>query len=220
MKIEIIYTDDYALIVSDEKIKEKDWFFNGEHILQASRITDIIIDTEGQWSEIKTSKKIIAHRPLTDAPILEGVPLLPEFGKEDDVKRISLEMGKEFYIGGNYDFENGVRKGYNKAKETYKYTVDDMIACWKYASMDKHQIIGDQIGDHYLSFIQSLQQPKRPKSILLETVGDTETINRCKNFNVEIGCVASKCTCENLSISKTITNSQGQTELIGTYYYE
>jgi hypothetical protein len=46
-------------ITSDEEIKEGDWFFNGENVLQASRITDIIIDTEGQWSEIKTSKKII-----------------------------------------------------------------------------------------------------------------------------------------------------------------
>jgi hypothetical protein len=101
MKHEIIYTEHYALIVSDEEIKEKDWFFNGEHVLQASRITDIIIDTEGQWSEIKTSKKVIAHRPLSDAPILEGVPLLPEFSKKDDVEKKSRDFVKT--LGGSQE---------------------------------------------------------------------------------------------------------------------
>ena len=47
--------------------------------------------------------------------------------------------------------------GYNKAKETL-YTEEDMIKCWKYASIDKHQGFGDQIGDNYKSFIQSLKK--------------------------------------------------------------
>jgi hypothetical protein len=39
------------------------------------------------------------------------------------------------------------------------FTLEDMKKCWEYASIDKHQIFGDQIGDSYMSFIQSLQQP-------------------------------------------------------------
>jgi hypothetical protein len=206
MKHEIIYTEHYALIVSDEEIKEKDWFFNGEHVLQASRITDIIIDTEGQWSEIKTSKKVIAHRPLEDAPILEGVPLLPEFNKKDDVEKKSRDFVK--YVGGSQEQRLAFIDGYLEAKETYKYTVDDMIACWKYASMDKHQIIGDQIGDHYLSFIQSLQQPKRPKCFECEM----EQLPSNESFGLDYGSFNLK--------PKTITNSQNQTELVGEYIYE
>jgi hypothetical protein len=208
MKVEIIYTEHYALIVSDEKIVEGSFIYE-TNIGEVSKVDKWYCEILEKGVKVEPSVKVIAHRPLSDAPILEGVPLLPEFGKEDDVKRISLEMGKEFYIGGNYDFENGVRKGYNKAKETYKYTEEDL----RKALLIKH----DGLSVDYV--IQSLQT-KRSKSILLETVGDTETINRCENFDIEIGCVASKCTCENLSIPKTITNSQGQTELIGTYYYE
>jgi hypothetical protein len=206
MKHEIIYTDDYALIVVKGKIKEGDWFFNGESVLQVSRITSIIIDTKGLWSEIKSSKKVIAHRPLSDAPILEGVPLLPEFNKKDDVEKKSRDFVK--YVGGSQEQRLAFIDGYLEAKETYRFSEDDL----RKALLIKH----DGLSVDYV--IQSLKT-KRPKSILLETVGDTETINRCKNFNVEIGCVASKCTCENLSISKTITNSQGQTELVGEYIY-
>jgi hypothetical protein len=61
----------HIYITSDEEIKEGDWFFNGEHILQCSDVTDIIIDTEGQWSTIEDCKKII----LTTDPdlIKDGV---------------------------------------------------------------------------------------------------------------------------------------------------
>jgi hypothetical protein len=50
----------HLYILSNDEIKEGDWFFNGEHILQCSAVTDIIIDTEGQWSTIGDCKKIIA----------------------------------------------------------------------------------------------------------------------------------------------------------------
>jgi len=56
----------HLYIISDDEIKTGDWFFNGEHILQCSQVTDIIIDTEGLWTNIKTAKKIIA---TTDSSI-------------------------------------------------------------------------------------------------------------------------------------------------------
>jgi len=49
----------HLYITSDEEIKEGDWFFDGENVLQASRITDIIIDTKGLWSRIKTSSRVV-----------------------------------------------------------------------------------------------------------------------------------------------------------------
>jgi hypothetical protein len=67
MKHEIVYTDDYALIVSNEQAKESDWgyipFQGGDVKLVGKFFAD-------DW------KKVIAHQPLKDAPILEGVPLI------------------------------------------------------------------------------------------------------------------------------------------------
>jgi len=78
MTHKIIYTEDYALIVSDEQAKENDWgyipFQGGEIKLVAKFFAD-------DW------KKVIAHLPLKDAPIFKGLPLLPSFscGQRDDV---------------------------------------------------------------------------------------------------------------------------------------
>lgn len=75
----------HLYILSDDKSKEGDWFYNGEEILQCSNVTDIIIDTQGQWSNIETSKKIIA---TTDKSLIKGLDsfsakpvLLPQIPK-------------------------------------------------------------------------------------------------------------------------------------------
>jgi hypothetical protein len=204
MKQEIIYTEHYALIVSDEIITVGDWFFNGEHILQASRITDIIIDTEGQWSEIKTSKKVIAHRPLEDAPILEGVPLLPEFNKKDDVEKKSRDFVK--YVGGSQEQRLAFIDGYLEAKATYKYTEEDLRKAIEMAITSKYEYKLEFYNQNEI--IQSLQQPKRPKYFKCEM----EQLPSNESFGLDYGSFNLK--------PKTITNSQEQTELIGTYYYE
>jgi len=221
MKHEIIYTEHYAVIVSDEKIIERDWFFNGEDILQVSEITDIIIDTEGQWSEIKTSKKIIAHRPLTDAPILEGVPLLPKFTQENDVEKLTEKI---YPTKGWNDWDETIHEislkqiafkvGYNKAKETYKYTEEDLrnmlelTICATVSNIDS-PIFDLSIQKNRVKYIdeilQSLQQPKRPKyfECEIEYIHD-ETVPYPKTLGTK---------------PKTTTNSQGQTELIGEYIF-
>jgi hypothetical protein len=221
VKHEIIYTEHYALIVSDEKIIERDWFFNGEDILQVSEITDIIIDTEGQWSEIKTSKKIIAHRPLTDAPILEGVPLLPKFTQENDVEKLTEKI---YPTKGWNDWDETIHEislkqiafkvGYNKAKETYKYTEEDLrnmlelTICATVSNIDS-PIFDLSIQKNRVKYIdeilQSLQQPKRPKyfECEIEYIHD-ETVPYPKTLGTK---------------PKTTTNSQGQTELIGEYIF-
>ena len=83
---------------------------------------------------------------------------------EDDVEKLQQDAwdNYEHEEGNLYSttFRNAFKLGYNKAKETL-YTEEDMIRCWKYASIDNHQVFGDQIGDNYKSFIQSLKQPKK-----------------------------------------------------------
>jgi len=231
MKYEIIYTEDYALIISDVEIKERDWYFDSTDKVA---LNPIYKRSQDLIEEYYGCKKIIAHRPLTDVPILEGVSLLPSFScsQQDNVEKEAKDYADNsatcnYEEGINVGKYQGFIEGYKKAKETYKYTEEDMIKCVvahaKYTDSLRNgrPNFSMWISSHQgKSFLQSLQQPKRPKSIVIETIGDTETINRCKNFNIEIGCVVSRCTCENLSIPKTTTNSQGQIELVGEYIYE
>jgi hypothetical protein len=58
------------------------------------------------------------------------------------------------------------------------------------------------------NYVNSLQQPKRPKYFEYEM----EQLPSNESFGLDYGSFNLK--------PKTITNSQGQTELIGTYYYE
>ena len=69
MKQEIIYTEDYALIVSDKQAKENDWGYIPFEGGQVKLIGKFFAD---DW------RKIIGHHPLKDAPILKGVPLINE----------------------------------------------------------------------------------------------------------------------------------------------
>jgi hypothetical protein len=207
MKNEIIYTDDYALIVSDEHIKDVRPHKGKYHLedgLTINKFPDYLTD-------LGACKLIIAHRPLTDAPILEGVPLLPEFKKEDDVVELALRT----YPFGNSE-RNALITGYNKAKETYKYTEDDLIAVWNIA-FEEGVSLDDEINDpvSFKDVIQSLQQPKRPEYF------ECEMEPKYKHIGAVKGIYGSGFRKQNLmyGLPKTITNSQGQKELVGSYIY-
>jgi hypothetical protein len=207
MKNEIIYTDDYALIVSDEHIKDVRPHKGKYHLedgLTINKFPDYLTD-------LGACKLIIAHRPLTDAPILEGVPLLSEFSQEDDVVELALRT----YPFGNSE-RNALITGYNKAKETYKYTEDDLIAVWNIA-FEEGVSLDDEINDpvSFKDVIQSLQQPKRPKYF------ECEMEPKYKHIGAVKGIYGSGFRKQNLmyGLPKTITNSQGQKELVGSYTY-
>jgi hypothetical protein len=207
MKNEIIYTDDYALIVSDEHIKDVRPHKGKYHLedgLTINKFPDYLTD-------LGACKLIIAHRPLTDAPILEGVPLLPEFKKEDDVVELALRT----YPFGNSE-RNALITGYNKAKETYKYTEDDLIAVWNVA-FEEGVSLDDEINDpvSFEDVIQSLQQPKRPEYF------ECKMEPKYKHIGAVKGIYGSGFRKQNLmyGLPKTITNPQGQKELVGSYTY-
>ena len=204
MKNEIIYTEDYALILSDEHIKDVRPHKGKYHLedgLTINKFPDYLTD-------LGACKLIIAHRPLTDAPILEGVPLLSEFSQEDDVVELALRT----YPFGNSE-RNALITGYNKAKETYKYTEEDLRKAIDMATTRRHE-------DTVLFFrsdeiIQSLQQPKRPKYF------ECEMEPKYKHIGAVKGIYGSGFRKQNLmyGLPKTITNSQGQKELVGSYTY-
>jgi hypothetical protein len=206
MKHEIIYTDDYALIVSDEHIKDERPFMGQYHLEGGLTINKF----PNYLTDLGACKLIIAHRPLTNAPILEGVPLLPEFSEDgvvnnlvgDYIKKevepiISKNSSQDYRIGAYGGSDIGFRKGYNKAKETYKYTEEDLRKVIE-ASRDIRYVTYSED-----ELIQSLQ-PKRPKYFECE-IEDTFLLKNRKGGNTI------------MAKPKTITNSQGQTELVGTY---
>ncbi len=192
MKKEIVYTDRYALILSDEIPSYGGIIFED--------ISGILSPYE-EGDIVKNPKTIIAHLPLTDAPILEGVPLLPPLPKEDDVNKLAYEKWKKSdERSGNppYIYGVGFNEGYNKAKEKYKYTEADLeIAMnWLFETKGRKGLE---------DLIERLNQPSRPTHFECEIV----------DFEVDMG-LGEECI-EYSQYPKTITNSQGQVELVGKY---
>jgi hypothetical protein len=199
MRHKIIYTEDYALILSDEQIEDVRPFIGRYHLEKGL----IINQFPTYLTDLSECKLIIAHRPLTDAPILKGVPLLPEF-EDDDFLNTEIQV-----VGDNktMSVSNFLKK---YGKETYKYTEDDLVAVWNIA-FNEGMSLDDEINEpvSFKDVIKSLQQPKRPK--YFETVCDCQECGANKtNLSLDMGC-------ENKIA--TTTNSQGQTELVGKYIF-
>jgi hypothetical protein len=210
MKYEIIYTEDCALIVSDEEIKPGDFNVPSD----CNKSSDISRTSEEDLSIVNDKfngyKKIIGHRPFTSAAILEGIPMLPQFSKEKSVVSIAEEIllsHPDFKAEGFSEYQNGrfngIIDGFNKAKETYKFTEEDLetamlkISEYLLESIENNKVPNS--GEKVDEIIQSLQQPKLPKY-----------------FQIEMLCYVNP---EFNEYPKTITNSQGQTELVGEYIY-
>jgi hypothetical protein len=157
----------------------------------------------------------IAHLPLNYSPILEGVDLLPPLEQEDDVDKLAEEYGENI---GN---KNGTaafdyKRGYNKAKEKYKFTEEDMRKIFIHGKQLGLTIAGnirngsDQPNkeEWFNESIQSLSQPKMPVGFECEMV----TMN--KGYTDEKDYPYQQC-----EINKTTTNSQGQTQWVGKYIF-
>jgi len=72
----IIKTENYLLVVDDSKIKQNDWFYLNDANIIAEYIS---------VKPVNEAKKITAHLPLNNSPVLEFVPLLPPL--EDEVEK-------------------------------------------------------------------------------------------------------------------------------------
>jgi hypothetical protein len=206
MKHNIIKTDNYLLIVDDSEIKEGDllWSFSNEKIVVARKVTDLYIH----------SKKIIAHLPLNNSPILEGVDLLPPL-EQDDVEKMAKEdaieiFGNDFSLA-SLSHQSQFKRGYNKAKEKYLREIDKQISDFKHdlkectSNYIKQNCEGAIFGLTRLQ--QSLPQPKIPTHFQFEM----------EWFN-SYGSPTLQYDAQKLKL-KTTTNSQGQTILLGKYIY-
>lgn len=212
MEHKIINTGYYLLIVDDSEIKGKGFR------LDLKRNSVGFIDDDIYYNERKYEfKKIIAHLPLNNSPILEGVDLLPPI--EDEVEKLANEeFPDKSTLGWKDSFSpserRGFRTGFNKAKEKYKYTEEDLRKAINLAYVsggggDTYQECKEFVSEQ----LESLQQPKMPVAFECETV--------CGN----LGCMKmvlngenSVCCGDNIK-PKTTTNSQGLTQWVGEYIY-
>ena len=76
----IVYTDEYALILSEEEIKDVRPHQGKYHLEKGL----IINRFPNYLTDLGECKLIIAHRPLMDAPILDGVPLFNTTGGNNE----------------------------------------------------------------------------------------------------------------------------------------
>jgi hypothetical protein len=219
----IIKTDDYLLIVSDEEIKVGDWFYGiadgsiKPFIKIADENTVEIVNWQLNKNGKSPNKKITGHLPLNNSPIFEGVLFLPPI--EDEVDELADELTS--HLTFPEERRVGIVLGYNKAKEKYKYTEDDMIEysnwLFKWCEYNKYRKliygvepygIGEFISDKdmFVKFLKekSHQQPKYPIGFEIENENKIAI-----DGHTVIG-----------SEPKTTTNSQGQTVLEGKYIYE
>jgi hypothetical protein len=197
IKTENYLLENYLLVVDDSEIKEGDWIYEFDS-------NSVNIAGKGYHNFTQSDAKITAHLPLNNSPVLEGVPLLPpleneveevwEQGLEAELKKLPytkhLDDG-QYNDGQLVGFEFGATWGYNKAKEKYKYTEEDLR---KAIRMCKGEFTIEEI-------IQSLQQPKMPVAFECEKI-------YCGYIEDEA-----------LMKTKTTTNPQGQTEWVGKYIY-
>jgi hypothetical protein len=190
----IIKTENYLLVVDDSKIKQNDWciYRTGEVIHYLVKLnTDNL-------------KKIIAHLPLNNSPVLEFVPLLPPL--EDEV----VELAQAYVI--NTPDNEPLRvyafiEGYNKAKEKYKYTEEQMKRIYeKGYSAGRNELNSRESDKIKYDYIQSLQQPKMPVAFECEIFEAKDLKSVDEDWR-------------KLGKPKTTTNSQGQAVWVGKYIY-
>jgi len=211
----LIPTEHYLLVVDNSDIKEGDYYLRyknsvlrctelKESFNEALNKNETVILADGCGDPYERSKdyikKIIAHLPLNDSTILDGVDLLPPL---DDVEKLALNQfprDEDWRVNSdNADKRPIWMDGYNKAKEKFKYTEEDMrfiIMKSFLLGVDRAQYSKEREDE----IIQSLSQSKMPTHFQVL-------------YDIDILLSEGKV------YLMTTINSQGQTVLVGKYIY-
>lgn len=204
MTHKLIKTDNYLLVVDDSDMVGKGYR------LDITRMSVGIIDDDFLYNARKDwFKKIIAHLPLNGSPILEGVDLLPPYSRhqEDGLDDAVIRFKESWIKLGVTDFElSAFSEGYNKAREKYKYTEEDIRKAITMARdlEDWIELVWEY---EYDDIIQSLHQYPTEFECEME-------YNCCKRYVNCIGCDATE---DMINLRpKTITTAQG-IQWVGKY---
>lgn len=118
MEHKIINTGDYLIIVDDSEIKDSDIFYDNGDVIDTTYVK--VVHTE-------YAKKIIAHLPLNNSPMLEGVPLLPaleEQHKDQLLKAVLYSTNRETVVS---TLNNMIKMpvGFKRSIETLNVLLDE-----------------------------------------------------------------------------------------------
>ena len=231
MTHKLIHTPNHLLVVDDSEIKEGDWCLddcNVEFKVIEKGHAGLLRSTGVTFVEA-ACKKIIAHLPLNGSPILEGVALLPPL--EDDVEKLADDL-YPIQIEDDWDKNKQYRdefiEGYNKAKEKYKYTEEQMKRIYeKGYSAGRNELNSRESDKIKYDYIQSLSQPKMPVGFECEIeyfymasrmfYKDADWVkcnkNQYESIREEIP------TCPLKKVHKEISTPEGHTQWVGKYIY-
>ena len=142
----IIYTNDYALILSDEQIKDVRQYEGKYHLEKGLTINRF----PNYSTDLSECKLIISHRPLNDAPILDGVPL---FKNNQQQKQNSIDWYREQLMKILFDSHDNTLiyeiDIYEQAKEMRKQEIKEAfnyIKTHPYTELDAEQYYNETFG--------------------------------------------------------------------------
>lgn len=236
IKTKLIQTKDYLLLIDEEaEIKPNDLFwYRNYKILLCTGINNTFILTDnkkpkhssfGQPSQL--CKKIIAYYPLNSEAEELDLPLLPNpFYKKTDVVALAIEKYGDGY--GAIDQIDAFKAGY-KAAQSKQFNSNDMILFAEYvgnyyADIHKPVIPTEELLN---SFIQSLSTQQLSKEFVPEyeyyyhsskEFYKDAKFEKCSKEQYEL-IKEEIPTCPVKTELKTMTNSEGREELVGTYKY-
>ena len=219
MEHKLIKTEKYLLVVSDEfKNNIFGFHLKSQEILLLKGVGEKSseIHHDKGWNKKGEVLFITAHKPLNGEDYLDGVDVLPSFSRhqEDDINRFTDEFYKirtknDLVIDSDKELflKVGFKTGYLKAKETYKYTEDDVFRMFLFGhSLNeaiKRGVIEDKpVGEIFNDRIQFINQPKVPIAFESEEYGIG---------NDEDGRPVIE--------PRKITNLEGRVEWVGTYKF-
>ena len=216
MKQPIIQTENYLLVVGDSDIKEGDYFY---YVFGDNPEIVLCEIATGNPNKRTNCNKIIGHLPLNNAPVLDGVPLLPELEGSIDVllDKFLIERGEHPTRVRNpiYGEERELAKKCYQAA-TKVYSEEDMyktcFTLWHTSEMFRN---ANDLSDWYNKHIKRIKQSSYPNWFIPE-IEDVFTINKEKYIH-PTGADGNYSTHD--KEIKTTTNQQGQTVLVGSYEY-
>jgi hypothetical protein len=234
MKRNLVRIDNYLFAVGDKE------FNKGSKVLHKQSIYIVKEDT-GDYLQVEEfshigirknlCKKILSHRPLNGATYLDGVDVLPKLNQNDEIDKLaeerfpikneaaldiieSLQIKQEVYA-----------EGYNKAREKFLYTEEDVFGFltyynsinfnkpeyrYKHPTMDGSEREYNRSIDRKIfeEYIQSIQQPKLPVAFECEMELVFYPANMPKEGEERPPYRP-----------KIIINSEGRIEWVGKYIY-
>lgn len=207
--MKLIQTTDYLLLIDEEaEIKSK------PHLCYNSiknTWNDDVILYQGSMPEYHYNgfQKIIAYYPLSKEAKELDLPLLPPF--EVDIEKLAEDRYGKYEASidiPNKYLREGFIDGYKAAQSSNKqFSLEDVKkAIRKGEELSKY--FGNHKAEERESFIQSLSTQKLPKEFIPEY--EKDITNGWSNV-LQGGDGKPKL--------KTITNSEGKEELVGTYKY-